>query len=182
MNDNNFEPLVASHDFVSSRLIFFFNNEAFAEASFVVNEFEVFAIFLVTIAFIQDNEQVSESAQLLEQFHKTIVERIVSRIIEAQYDDVSEEQKEALYEKILAIFQERLRLYFNMFQQEKDHDQDAFLAISEVFIDHAIQNNEDALVCNRFSAFAYELFLETVKLLKKSFEIQKIVTTDHTIA
>jgi hypothetical protein len=175
MNENDFEPLIAAHDFVSSRLIFFFNNEEFADASFVINEFEVFGIFLVTIAFIQDNENVEESAQLLEQFHKTIVKRIVNRIIDDLHDDVSEEQEDALYEKILAIFQERLRLYFNMFHQKKDHE--AFAAIAEVFIDHAIQDNKDALVCDRFSGFSNELFLETVNLLKKSFEMQKNVTT-----
>ncbi len=176
MNENDFEPLTAAHDFVSSRLIFFFNNDEFAEATFVVNEFEVFAIFLVTIAFIQDNEKVEESAMLLEQFHESIVERIVARIVESQADEVSEEQEEALEEKILAIFQERLKLYFNVFQQQEEKGGDMFATISDTFINHAIQNNNDGLINNRFSAFAGELFHETITLLQKSFEIQNMAS------
>lgn len=174
MNENDFEPLIAAHDFVASRLIYFFNTDEFSDAAFVMNEFEVFGIFLVTIAFIQDNEEVEESAALLEEFHKTIVVRIVARIVEAQPDTVSEEQEEALEEKILAIFQERLRLYFNMFKKQEGQGQDIFAPLSETFIDNGIQNNEDTLVCSRFAPFASELFLETVTLLKKSFEIQQL--------
>lgn len=172
MTDLNFEPLIAAHDFVSSRLIYFFNNDEFAEASFVMNEFEVFALFLSTISFIQDNDDVEESAALLEQFHKTVVERIVARITQAQADEVSEEQEEALEEKILAIFQERLRLYFNMFKQGEGSNQDVFILLSETFIDQAIQNNEAAEVGSRLAPFISELFGETVTLIKKSFEIK----------
>jgi hypothetical protein len=172
MNKNDFEPLIAAHDFVSSRLIFFFNTDEFADVSFVLNEFEVFGIFITTIAFIQDNEKVSEAADLLEEFHKTIVERIVARIVESQPDEVSEEQEDALEEKILAIFQERLRLYFNVFQNQEEKGQEVFTALAETFVDNAIQNNKDALVCHRFSPFAYELFLETVILIQKSFELK----------
>ncbi len=174
MSDHDFQPLIAAHDFVSSRLLFFFNNDEFKEVSFIINEFEVFAIFITTIAFIQDNEDVETSAERLEEFHKNIVERIVARIVETQPDEVSEEQEEALEEKILAIFQERLRLYFNVFQQQEEKGADAFASLAETFTDNAIQNNEDALVCKRFSPFAYELFLETVTLLKKSFELKSL--------
>ncbi len=174
MNEINFEPLIAAHDFVSSRLIFFFNNDEFADVSFIVNEFEVFGIFLTTIAFIQDNEQVEASAEQLEQFHKTIVERIVGRIVEAQPAEVSEEQEEALEEKILGIFQERLRLYFNVFQGQADKGGNTFSALADTFIEHAIQNNKDGLISERFASFADELFLETVTLIKKSFELKEM--------
>lgn len=174
MNENDFEPLIAAHDFISSRLIYFFNNDEFAEVSFILNEFEVFAIFITTIAFIQDNAEVEESAELLEQFHKTIVERIVARIVAAQPADVSEEQEEALLEKILAIFQERLRLYFKVFQGQEEAGQDVFSALAETFVDHAIQDNTDALVYKRFSPFADELFLETVTLIQKGFELKEM--------
>ena len=175
MIDTTFEPLIAAHDFVSSRLIYFFNNDEFHEVSFVMNEFEVFAIFIVTIAFIQDNEEVEESATLLEEFHKNIVARIVARIAHAQPDTVSKEQEEALEEKILAIFQERLRLYFNLFKEQESKKQDIFLPLSETFIDNGIQNNDDASVCSRFAPFVDELFVETVTLLKKSFELKGLV-------
>ena len=172
MTVNQFDPLIAAHDFVSSRLIFFFNNDEFSEASFVLNEFEVFGIFLVTIAFIQDNEKVEESAVQLEKFHKTIVQGIVARIVESQPDIVSEEQQEALEEKILAIFQERLRLYFTVFQKQEEQGDDTFAALADTFMKHALQNNEDGLVCERFAPFINEIFTETVILLNKSFELK----------
>ena len=172
MTDNTFQPLIAAHDFVSSRLIYFFNNDEFEDASFVMNEFEVFAIFMVTIAFIQDNTDVEQSAELLEQFHENVVERIVSRIAKTQQDEVSEEQEEALYEKILAIFQERLRLYFNEFKRQEEQQQDAFESLALTFIDNAIQETSADHIVPHFAAFASEIFSETVTLIKKSFEIQ----------
>lgn len=172
MTEPNFEPLIAAHDFVSSRLIYFFNNDEFHEAGFVMNEFELYALFIVTIALIQDNQNPEESAAMLEQFHHTIVETIVERIVDAQPDEVSEEQHDALEEKILAIFQERLRLYFETFQKQKDNDVQAFLPLSATFMEHGVQNVDDPDVVNRFAPFSYELFTETVTLLQKSFEIK----------
>lgn len=176
MTDPNFEPLIAAHDFASSRLIYFFNNDEFSDASFVLNEFEVFAIFLVTISFIQDNEDVELSAKLLEQFHQTIVERIVGRIVENQPSEVSEEQEEVLEAKILAIFQERLRLYFNVFKKQDDQGERVFVSLADTFMEHALQSQTDGQMVERFSSFSYELFLELVTLLKKGFEIKDTIS------
>jgi hypothetical protein len=172
MTEPNFEPLIAAHDFVSSRLIYFFNNDEFTEAGFVMNEFELYALFIVTIALIQDNPNPDESVAMLEQFHHTIVEKIVVRIEDTQPDEVSEEQHDALEEKILAIFQERLRLYFQTFQKQKANDVQAFLPLSAILMEHGVQNIDDPDVVNRFAPFSYELFTETVTLLQKSFEIK----------
>jgi hypothetical protein len=110
-----FQPLIMAHDFISSRLLFFFNNDDFADAEFSVNEFDVFAIFLATIAFLSNKEPSEDLGPVIEDFHATVLDTLVQRILAAQPEEATAARNDVLMRMIKKIFEERFRHYFHIF-------------------------------------------------------------------
>lgn len=164
-----FQPLIVAHDFISSRLLFFFNNDDFADAEFSVNEFDVFAIFLATIAFLSNKEPSEDLGPVIEDFHATVLDSIVRRILAAQPEEAIAARQDALLRTIKKIFEERFRHYFHIFKKGGDGDlQHIYTRLADAFLDNALKESGPQQTLARFTAFLTELFNEVVVLLEKT--------------
>ncbi|MEN8256528.1 MAG: hypothetical protein ABFS09_01560 [Thermodesulfobacteriota bacterium] len=164
-----YQPLVAAHDFISSRLLYFFNNDDFADTEFAVNEFDVFAIFIATIAFLNNKEPSEEMGTVVEDFHATMMNVIVQRILAAQPEQASVDKEEALADLIKKIFEERFRHYFHIFKKGSDEDvQQMYIKLADAFLDSAVKESGPQETLSRFTSFVIELFDEVSVLLQKT--------------
>ncbi len=168
-SEHVFQPLIAAHDFISSRLLYFFNNEDFADAEFSVNEFDVFAIFLATIAFLNQKEASEDLGVVVEDFHGTMIDGIVQRIVAAQAEEPSADKKEALVAMIKKIFEERFRHYFHIFKKSSSDDaHHIYTKLADAFLENAVKESGPQETLSRFTSFIRELFDEVVVLLEKT--------------
>lgn len=168
-SEHIFQPLIAAHDFISSRLLYFFNNEDFADAEFSVNEFDVFAIFFATIAFLNKKEPTEDLGVVVEDFHATMIDVIVQRILSAQTEEPSADKEEALVAMIKRIFQERFRHYFHIFKKSSGEDaQHIYTKLADAFLENAVKESGPQDTLSRFTSFVLELFDEVVVLLEKT--------------
>ncbi len=164
-----YQPLVAAHDFISSRLLYFFNNDDFADAEFAVNEFDVFAIFVATIAYLNNKEPSEEVGAVVEDFHTTMINIIFQRILSSQAEEPSADKEKSLYELIKKIFEERFRQYFHIFKKGNDSDpQQVYIKLADAFLDCAVKESGPQETLTRFTSFVVELFDEVSVLLEKT--------------
>lgn len=163
-----FQPLIAAHDFISSRLLHFFNNDDFADATFVINEFDVFAMFIATLAFLNSKQQPDKEAGLvIEDFHASMIDTIVRRIVAAQSGQMSADKKDALTAMIKKIFEDRFRLYFHIFKvKQGEEEQQMYTRLAHAFLENGVKEQPAPQTLARFISFLGELFHETKALLK----------------
>lgn len=168
-SEHIFQPLIAAHDFISSRLLYFFNNDDFADAEFAVNEFDVFAIFIATIAFLNNKDPHEKMGAVVEDFHATMIDAIVQRILAGQSEEVNGEKEEALATMIKKIFEERFRYYFHIYKDSSSDDvQHIYTKLADAFLEKAVKESGPQETLSRFTAFVGELFNEVVSLLQKT--------------
>ncbi|PLX51415.1 MAG: hypothetical protein C0613_00015 [Desulfobulbaceae bacterium] len=167
-NEYTFQPLIAAHDFISSRLLNFFNNDDFADATFVVNEFDVFAMFIASLALLNSKEQPEEELGLvIEDFHATMISAIVGRIVAGQTEQVTADKKEALTAMIKKIFEDRFRQYFHIFKvKEGEQEEQMYSRLADAFLENGVKEHSSPQTLARFSSFLGELFHETKALLR----------------
>jgi hypothetical protein len=171
-SEHVFQPLIAAHDFISSRLLYFFNNDDFADAEFSVNEFDVFSIFFATIAFLNKKEPSEDMGVVIEDFHASMIDVIVQRILAAQPEEVTADRQQALVSMINKIFEERFRLYFHIFKKGSSDDvQHLYTKLADAFLENAVQESGPQETLSRFTSFIRELFDEVVVLLQKTESI-----------
>ncbi|MDR9502330.1 MAG: hypothetical protein RI601_11105 [Desulfurivibrionaceae bacterium] len=167
--DHNFQPLIAAHDFTSSKLLSFFDGNDFAEAEFSVNEFDVFALFFVTMAFLSNKEPTKDLGVVVEDFHATIIGDLVQRILSSQDKEATRNKEEALAAMIKKIFEERFRHYFHIFKKSSPPDrQQIYTSLAEAFLEKSVQGALPQETLSRFTSFLRGLFDEVVAFLEKT--------------
>jgi hypothetical protein len=167
--DHIFQPLIAAHDFISSRLLNFFNNDDFADAEFSVNEFDVFAMFFATIAFLNNKEPSEDLGAVIEDFHTSLIAVIVQRILAAHPEEARAEKKVALTGMIKKIFEERFRHYFHIFNERSSEDsKHIYTRLADAFLDNAVKETGHQETLSRFTPFITELFNEVIVFLEKT--------------
>ncbi len=164
-----FQPLIAAHDFISSRLLYFFNNDDFADAEFSVNEFDVFAIFFATIAYLNKKAPTADKGAVIEDFHATMLDVIVQRILASHPEEATADKEEALASMIKKIFEERFRHYFHVFKKSSSEDaHHIYTRLADAFLENAVKEAGPQDTLFRFTSFITELFDEVVVLLQKT--------------
>ncbi len=168
-SEHIFQPLIAGHDFISSRLLYFFDNDDFADTEFAVNEFDVFALFIATMAFLDNRSPTEDLGVVVEDFHATMIDAIVQRILAAQPEEVTAEREKALASMIKRIFEERFRHYFHIYKTDSGEDvQHMYTRLADAFLEKAINEPGPPETLSRFTSFIGEVFKETVVLLEKT--------------
>lgn len=164
-----FQPLIAAHDFISSRLLHFFDNDTFADTEIVGNEFDVFAIFIATIAFLENKEPTADMGAVVEDFHATMIDAIAQRILAAQPEEVTTEKEKALAVMLKKIFEERFRHYFHIYKKSIGEDvQHMYTCLADAFLEKAVNEPCPPETLSHFTSFINELFGETVVILEKT--------------
>ncbi len=168
-SEHIFQPLIAAHDFISTRLLYFFDNDDFADAEFAVNEFDVFALFIATIAFLHNKEATEDLGAVVEDFHATMLAAIVQRILGAQSEEVTADKEHALAGMIKKIFEERFRHYFHIYKDDGNEDvHHMYTRLADAFLEKAVNESGPQATLSQFTSFLGELFEETVVILEKT--------------
>lgn len=165
----DFHRLEQAQTYIARRLTAFFASEEFQHYGFVVNEFDIFTLFLVSAAWLRLNDSGEEGQQqALIQFHQAQLLTMVERIIAAQVNEVDDQKAETLQEMVQNIMESRLRDYFIILEKNKEHEASLFFSeLTDSFLTNFL-NYDDPQLLQLTVALVTEVFQETLTLLAQA--------------
>ncbi len=113
------KQLQTSYQFLLDTMFDLFKNQQLEGFGFKINEFSVFASFLVTSYFLGENKEKSPPPALAE-FHKAIVVAIVDRIMAESPKELDQEEIDKLTGSIQEIMTGRYGEYSSTLRAEAD--------------------------------------------------------------
>ncbi len=162
----DFKQLQSAQGHIAERLTTFFNSEDFHHYKFVLNEFDIFTLFLTSAAWLRVGQGDEKYHAALIEFHKAHLVAMVDRIIAAQVDEVDDDKADTLMDMVQNIAETRLREYFSLMQKSTNKDAHLFFTeLTDSFLEKFI-NYDDPQLLTLVVALVTELFHETLALFK----------------
>jgi len=159
--------LQQAQEHIANRLTSFFNREEFQHFRFVLSEFDLFTLFLASAAWLRSGEDDEAQQTALIEFHKAHLVAMVDRILDAQVQEVNDEQAETMTEMVQNIHETRLRDYFALMQQTAKQDSHHFLtALTDAFLEKFVSYDDPQLL-TLVTALVTELFHDCLAFFKK---------------
>lgn len=166
--DKAFSSLQLAHGHIVQRLADFFNRDDFQHYRFVVNEFDLFTLFILSSAWLRVAGEGEDNHAPLMEFHKAQLVVMVDRMLANEVAEVEESRADALMDMVQNIASERLRDYFQLMQQASQVEgQQPFASLVDTFLQKCL-NYDDAQLLTVTTALVSELFDETIKMLDQS--------------
>ncbi|MEN8140657.1 MAG: hypothetical protein ABFR97_05465 [Thermodesulfobacteriota bacterium] len=166
MKDQDFSQLHRAQEEIAKDLTAFFESDDFSHCRFVVNEFDLFTLFLVSAAWLASGDD-SRQAPLVA-FHKAHLLAMVEGIMAGQLDEVDSERQETLVTMVGNIAETRLRDYFSLLQKAKEQDAHLrFSTICDAFLVNFF-NYDDPQILARITPLVQELFHQAQQSLAPS--------------
>jgi hypothetical protein len=138
------ERFQADYQSILAALADFFEKRKMTEYGFKINEFSVFASFLVTSAFLRKND-VQVTSPALEEFHKSIIILIVDRIIADSDREFPQDEIDKLTVSIQEIMMSRYGEYAGIIRAASDLSDKAasFVLLIDAFLSHGLAQPPD---------------------------------------
>ena len=138
------ERLQADYQLILDALADFFKKRKMTEYGFKINEFSVFASFLVTSAFLRKNDS-QDNAPALEEFHKSIIVSIVDRIIADSGREFTQDEIDGLTASIQEIMMSRYGEYAGILRDGSGTTGQAasFVLLVDAFLSHGLAQPAD---------------------------------------